>query len=176
VSFEEYLAGEESAEVKHELLDGGVYATTGATLRHATVTGNIFVALRQALRGTRCRVYASDALVRTPDDAGFYPDVVVTCSDRDTHPRTIAHPNLVVEVLSDGTAAYDRGLKFDRYRAIPALQEYMLVDPDRVAIDLYRRSEAGLWVLHPSRLGDPVELASVGVTIPVETIYEDASP
>lgn len=174
VSFEEYLAGEEVADLKHELIDGEVYAMTGAMLRHVAVTGNIQVALRLALRGGRCRVYASDAMVRTPEDAAFYPDVVVTRSERDTHPRIVAHPSLVVEVLSEGTGAYDRGLKFERYRAIPTLEEYVVVDPDRVAVDVHRRGESGLWVLHPFRDGDTVELTSVGVSLPISAVYEDA--
>lgn len=173
-SFEEYLAGEEVAELKHELVDGEVYAITGAMLRHVTVTMNFGYALRLALRGGRCRVYASDAMVRTPEDAAFYPDVVVTCSERDTHPRIISHPSVVVEVLSEGTGAHDRGLKFERYRSIPTLEEYVVVDPDRVAVDVHRRGESGLWVLHPFRDGDAVELTSIGVSLPISAVYEDA--
>ena len=173
VTFDEYLAAEETADVKHELLDGEVFAMSGALLRHVSITGNVLLHLRTRLRGTRCRAYASDAMVRTPSDDAFYPDVVVTCSDRDQHPRYLEHPSTIVEVLSESTAGYDRGPKFERYRTIPDLREYVVVDPDREAVDVYRRSDEGLWVLHPFRAGDVVHLESLNVTIPIGELYED---
>jgi Uma2 family endonuclease len=174
VSFEEYLAFIETAEGRHELVDGAIYAMTGGTLRHVLVAGNIHFALRTALRGRSCFVFAADAMVRPPTDDALYPDVVVTCAEKLTSPRWLVEPTVVVEVLSDSTSHYDRGLKFDKYRTIPTLQEYALVDPDHVYVDVYRRGTDGIWTLHPARQGDSVELKSLGVILALEDIYAGA--
>ena len=170
VTFEEFLSFVEHAEGKHELVNGVMYAMTGGTLRHADVTTNLVVSLHRELGGRPCRVRTSDAMVRTAAGDALYPDVVVTCGDSDTHPIWITRPLLVVEVLSEGTAAYDRGLKFEKYRAVESLAEYVLVDPDRTAVDIYRRETAGRWVLDPVRDG-AVVLLSLDISLTLDDIY-----
>ncbi|GMV38297.1 MAG: hypothetical protein AMXMBFR64_00130 [Myxococcales bacterium] len=170
VSFDEYLTLADRSDVRHELVDGEVFAMTGATRRHATVVLNLAVRVRAALRGGRCTVYVNDVMVRTPTDDAFYPDVVVTCDERDTHPRWIRHPSVVVEVLSESTATYDRAQKFDSYRTLESLREYVLVDPDRIAVDVFRRADEG-WTFEPLRDGDLV-LSTLGVTISLHDLYE----
>lgn len=173
VSFDEYLALADQPDARYELVDGEVFAMTGTTRRHAAVVVNLSFQLKAALRGTRCRHYVSDVMVRTPADDAFYPDVVVTCDERDTHPRWVEHPSVVVEVLSESTAAFDRARKFDRYRTLDSLREYVLVDPDQVSVDVFRRTDDG-WTFEPVREG-ALTLRTLGVTIALADVYEGLS-
>lgn len=176
-SIDDYMAWEAEQAERHEYLNGDVFAMTGARDAHNTIAGNIFAGLRTALRGTPCRAFIADMKLRvdTPD-AVFYPDVLVTCDPRDKTPEADTakrHPSLIVEVLSESTAAYDRGLKFEHYRKIDTLREYLLVEQDRCHIDLFRRGEDGRWVLEP--IGDraPIELLDRSVALSLDEIYED---
>ncbi len=103
-----------------------------------------------------------------------YPDVSVTCDDRDkTTTQYITYPCLIVEVLSDSTEAYDRGGKFRMYRRNPILQDYVLVSAEKVEIDLYRKTESGSWEIINYQAGDAIELQSVNLSFPIERVYED---
>ena len=171
-----YLAWEAEQSTKHEYHDGEVFAMAGATDAHVTVAGNVYMALRNHLRGSPCSVFISDMKLRVEEDnAFFYPDVFVTCADSDrgqSHSKNA--PVLVVEVLSPATSAYDRGAKFAAYRKLPTLREYALIDPERLSLDLFRRDgDSKRWVLHPIEAGGHVEWASVGLQVPLEALYED---
>ena len=173
---EEFLAWDESQLIKHEFVQGEVFAMAGGEDRNVTVAGNLYIALRLHLRGSPCRVYGSDVKLRVDAaDCYFYPDLMVTCSALDAADRLIKRePVLVVEVLSPSTAAYDRGAKFAAYRQLPSLAEYLLVEVDTRRCDLFRkRPEDGLWVLHPSAPGEAVQLASVGLVISAEALWVD---
>lgn len=172
-----YLAWEAEQPEKHEYLDGEVFAMAGASESHVTLAGNLFMALRNHLRGGPCSVFISDMKLQVEaDNAYFYPDVFVTCAESDrAHSHYKTAPSLVVEVLSPTTSAYDRGAKFAAYRKLPSLREYALVDTERLSIDLFRRDEGGHWVLYPSEAGDAVEFACVGLSVPMGLIYEDVS-
>ena len=171
-----YLAWEAEQSTKHEYHDGEVFAMAGASDAHVTVAGNVYMALRNHLRGSPCSVFISDMKLRVEEDnAFFYPDVFVTCADSDrgqSHSKSA--PVLVVEVLSPATSAYDRGAKFAAYRKLPTLREYALIDPERLSLDLFRREgDSKRWVLHPIEAGGHVEWASVGLQVPLEALYED---
>ena len=120
-----YLAWEAEQPVKHEYINGQVYAMTGGTLPHNDIAVNLTTILKTALRGRGCKVRMADAKVKVSERGPyFYPDVVVSCDDRDRRAITaIAYPTLIIEVLSPSTAAFDRGDKFKFYRQIPTLQE-----------------------------------------------------
>ena len=172
-----YLAWEAGQADKHEYVDGEVFAMAGASDAHVTIAGNLYMALRRHLRGGPCSVFISDMKLQVAEDnAFFYPDVFVTCAEAD---RAQSHyksaPTLVAEVLSPSTSAFDRGAKFAAYRKLPSLREYALVDTERLSIDLFRRDETGHWVLYPSEGGDTVEFASVGLSLPVDRVYEDVN-
>ena len=162
-----FLTWEAGQALRHELVDGEVYAMAGAEERHVTVGMNIGFALRQALAGTPCRTFLTDMKLRPLGaDDFFYPDVFVTCAEADrTDPLVKREPRLIVEVLSPSTAAHDRGEKFARYRAAASLQEVVFIDLDNRRVDVHRRGADGLFVLHPFEPGQDVELASVGVTL-----------
>ena len=171
-----FLAWEAGQPEKHEFVAGEVFAMAGASAAHVTLAGNLFMALRAHLRGGPCSVFISDMKLRVEaDDAYFYPDVFVTCAEADRAlPLHKSAPTLVAEVLSPATSAYDRGAKFAAYRKLPSLREYVLLDPERASVDVFRRNEAGHWVLFPSEGGAAaVELASVGLSLPLAQLYED---
>lgn len=178
MTVEEYLAWEELQDTKHEFLDGmayDVYAMAGARDAHVTTTGNIFALAKAHLRGTPCRTYISDMKLQV-DEVGayFYPDVFVTCDERDrANEKQKSHPKLIVEVLSPSTADFDRGEKFAIYRKIASLQEYAVVDASRRRVDLFRKDDSGHWVLWPSDGLDAMEFASIGLIASFADIFED---
>jgi Uma2 family endonuclease len=175
MSYSEFLHWEQEQEARHEFACGEVFAMAGSTDRHNLVALNIAVILREQLRGKPCRIFMSDVQVRVEAaDAAFYPDVMVTCAPEDAaEPRVKRHPGLIVEVLSPSSASFDIGHKFACYRQLQSLQEYVLVDPDRVGIEIFRREVDDRWVLDPVGLGDTLRLACIGVEAPVAAVYQD---
>lgn len=175
--FPAYLAWETALPDRHEFIRGETFAMAGEGSTHNTIMGNLLVILKAALRGTARRIHFASVKLRVEAaDAVFYPDVFVTCAASDLSPDAElfkTSPVLVAEVLSDSTAAYDRGLKFELYQQLDSLQEYLLIEQDRRHVDLFRKNEQGLWVLHPARPGDTIRLDSVGVELAVDALYED---
>lgn len=180
-SDDEYLAWEERQETKHEYVRGevyDVYAMVGARDAHVTVAGNVFALLKAHARGTPCRTYIADMKLRV-EAAGvfFYPDVFVTCDARDRDSDKFkSHAVLVVEVLSESTAGYDRGGKFATYRLLESLREYVLIDPDRRTVDVFRRNAEGRWVLYPFEGDGDAEFESLRFRTPLAAIFEDVLP
>lgn len=175
-----YLDWEATQPERHEYIAGEVSAMTAARGTHNLIAGNVYMALRQHLRGSPCRTHIEGMTLQVrAADAVFYPDVFVTCDPQDLGEQAElakTAPKLVVEVLSESTAAFDRGLKFELYQHLPSLQEYLLIEHDRVHADLFRRNAEGLWVLHPSGPGGVVRLDSVGLVLSMDAIYEDTVP
>jgi Uma2 family endonuclease len=174
---EEYFVWEERQEVRHEYIDGDVYAMSGGTINHSLIASNFNRLLGNHLSGSGCRTLNSDARVKINLSERFvYPDVSVTCDERDrSTPQYITYPCLIIEVLSDSTEAYDRGEKFKKYRRNPNLQEYVLVNSNKIAIDLYSRDEDGKWYIINYEAGEPIELKSISLTLPIELIYENVT-
>lgn len=175
---EEYLAWEELQETKHEYLNGmvyEVYAMTGAKDAHVTIAGNVFALIKAHLRGTPCRTYIADMKLQADKgSAYFYPDVFVTCDSRDRASEFHkSYPKLIVEVLLPSTAGYDRGDKFAAYRQMPSLEEFVVIDPAKLTVDLFRKREDGLWVFYPSEGQNAVEFASIGLTASLADLFED---
>lgn len=173
---EEYLRREWESVTKHEYLAGRIYAMAGASPSHNVIGGNITAAVRGRLRGTGCRTYSSDQRVRATATAYCYPDVTVGCGEpRFDQDDTLLNPTVVFEVLSPTTEGYDRGEKFARYRLLESLQEVVFVAQDRVRVERYARTEAG-WTLKDdlSELTETLRLDSLGITVPVSELYEDA--
>lgn len=170
-----YLDWESQQADRSEYMDGEVFAMVGVRRVHATVAGNVFAALREHLRGTPCLAFTADMKLRVePVDAFFYPDVMVTCNPQDRRADLfIEHPLLIVEVLSDSTAAYDRGAKFASYRQIPELQEYVLIDIAARGVEVFRRQPGNEWLLH-DYAGEPdCRFDSVKLTLGLATVFED---
>lgn len=173
---EEYLALERSAEFKSEYIDGRIVALAGAPDAHITISLNIQGELRTRFRERACRSWANEMRVQIEGGRRYtYPDVVALCDEErflDGVMDTLTNPTLIVEVLSPSTEAYDRGEKFEHYRSIETLQEYVLVAQDRVLVERFVR-QGTFWVLSTfSSLDEEVELPSIGCTIPLREIYE----
>jgi Uma2 family endonuclease len=177
-----YLDWEAQQSLRYEFVDGQIVAMTGGTIPHNQIAVNLVALLRPHLRGRNCKILSGDAKVAISDDGPFfYPDVTVTCDERDrTARKYIRFPCLVVEVLSESTEARDRGYKFRRYRQIETLQEYVLIDPDRVLVECYRRNERDNWELvttmgevSGAAVEDSLVLDSVGLEIALAQVYED---
>jgi Uma2 family endonuclease len=172
---EEYLDWEEVQQIKHEYLDGQVYAMSGGTVNHGQISINFATILRNHLGIGRCRVLSSDVKVEVQRLKEFvYPDISVTCDDRDkTATKFISHPSLIVEVLSPSTEGYDRGGKFNLYRQSESLQDYVLVSTDKVVIDSYQKNaQTNMWEIINYESGSLVNLPSINLTFPIEQIYD----
>ena len=174
MSVEDYLIlDRNSLEARYEFVDGYVHMLAGGTADHSMIGANLIGELRAALRNSPCRVFTSDMRVRLSRRRYFYPDASVSCDARDRGTTdTLQYPTLVVEVLSQSTEAYDRGEKFNLYRAYPTIQEYVLVNTRRQAVEVYRRASENLWTLHFFEPGDQVKLESLSISIPIAAIYE----
>jgi Uma2 family endonuclease len=175
MSYAEYLAAEALAEVRHEYLNGEVWAMAGGTPEHSALAAAVILELGNALRGKRCRAFTSDVRVRISETGlTTYPDVSIVCGQLETAPEdkdAITNPIVLVEVLSDSTEAYDRGAKAAHYRRIPSLREYVLVSQNEPRIEVHRRTESGRWELLEARPGETIELASLGVRLDVAAVY-----
>src|SRR5574337_922710 len=169
-----YFEWEAGRDDKHEYLAGEVFAMVGARQEHVVVAGAMFARFREHLRGTRCRAYVSAMKLEIAAAAVFYPDVMVSCDDDDRRASLALHsPCLVVEVLSDSTAAADRGAKFAAYRAIAGLRDYLLVDIDARRLELYTRQSEG-WLLRETTSAQPwVELGSIGLKLTRDDAFGD---
>lgn len=179
---EEYFALEEQSDIRHEYYHGEVFpmdgpeAMAGATLAHNTIKQNGVIALRQGLRGSGCRVYDENVRLNIETDDQFtYPDILVTCHPADhAETRLVRHPSVIMEVLSSGTAARDRGWKFQQYQLLPSLQQYVLISQARVLVESFVRTDHGTWELTTLRQrADVLQLPSLKLEILVASIYEE---
>jgi Uma2 family endonuclease len=172
---QEYLDWEPLQTIRYEYIDGEVYAMTGGTLPHSEIAGNLIALLKPHLRGRGCRVLGSDGKIGITDRGPFlYPDVSVTCDPRDRGALKFArYPQLIAEVLSPSTEAYDRGKKFARYRRLESLKEYVLISSESMSVDVFRLNEKHRWELIPHSEGDEIQLIAVNLTFKVEQLYED---
>jgi len=175
-TYDDFIEWENRQPIRHEFIRGEVFAMTGATDLHNELSGNLYTLLRQHLRGTPCRVFLADVKVRVEAaDCGFYPDVLVTCAESDRVDRYVKRsPLLVIEVLSASTAAFDVGDKFAAYRQLDSLREYVLVDQERIRVQIYRRSDHR-WLVDSVGPGERLRLECIDLECPVEKVYEDLS-
>lgn len=172
---EEYLERERKAETKSEYFQGGIFAIAGASRRHGCIVTNLVRELSESTRKRPCNVYTSDLRVAT---AGLYtyPDVVVVCGEEkyiDAQLDTLLNPTLIVEVLSDSTKDYDRGQKFESYRTLPSLREYLTVAQDKTHVEHYTKQPDQRWL--STEYSDPaarIRLDSIEVELLVSEVYE----
>jgi Uma2 family endonuclease len=171
----DFLAWEERQQTKHEFRKGAIFAMAGATDDHGQIVTNLIAIIPPVLRGSACRAYANDIKVVTTYPGSRYPDVLVTCDKRDAADRLVKRfPKLIIEVLSDSTAAIDANEKLDEYQTIGELEEYVLVDSRRISVRVYRRNGEKLET-GPATVSGTVELRSLDLSIALADIYEDVS-
>ncbi|MGH9949189.1 MAG: Uma2 family endonuclease [Pyrinomonadaceae bacterium] len=173
----EYLKFERKSEIRHEYFDGEIFAMAGAKRNHNKVTTNLGGLIWQHLKGKDCESYSSDMRVYVPISGLYtYPDIVVVCGEpqfQDDVPDTLLNPTLLIEVLSDSTEGYDRGRKFQHYRSIESLREYVLVSQDHARIEKYVRQGDGFWVLSEAiGVESAITLESIACPIPLAEVYD----
>lgn len=176
LSAEEYLAIERSSDFRSEYIDGEMLKTLEGSWEHSLISGNALAELKQQLRGGPCKVHASDLRVQAPDGLRTYPDVVVVCGEpafADEHRDMVTNPKLIIEVLSPSTESYDRGRKFESYRTLPSLEEYVLISQERPHVERFLRQPEGAWLfVEVAGLQEAISLPSVGCRLSLEALYE----
>ena len=174
LSEQEYLLGELTSEIRHEYVDGEVYAMAGAGEAHNLIALNVASKLRDFARGGPCRVFISDMKLHVQTwKAYYYPDILVTCDPTDSHSHFKERPSLVVEVLSPSTESTDRREKMLAYRTLSSLKEYVLVATEKRLVEIYRRDGNDEWQLAAVSQDQSLLLESVGVSLTLDEIYED---
>lgn len=176
-TWEEYLALERTSEIRHEYLDGFVYAMAGESPEHSTICFNLAVVIGVQLRETPCRGFSPNLKVRT-DDRGMYayPDLMVVCGEPRFHDErrdVVVNPTVIFEVLSPSTEDYDRGEKFLRYRTqLATLTDYLLVSQTKPLIEHYSRQQDGTWIYSAvSGLSETLSLTSIDCRLSLEEVY-----
>lgn len=178
-NFTDYVLLEQDSPVKHEYLEGQVWAMAGGTPEHAAISMNVGTLLSNALRGKPCRTYSSDLRIRVrATGLGTYPDVTVVCGSveldaDDPKQQTVVNPCLIVEVLSPSTEDYDRGEKIEHYKQIPSLLEIVLVAYDRQELEIVRREPDGTWSREIAQHGGAANLRSIDCSLSVAEVYFD---
>nr|CAA6816537.1 MAG: Unknown protein [uncultured Thiotrichaceae bacterium] len=171
ISVKDYLAGEPTSEVRHEYVNGQVFAMAGAKTNHNRITRNLTSLLWSALADKPCEPFSSDMLLKTAEDKYRYPDVIVVCDEDEADNDYVQDkPVLIVEVLSKSTRRQDKTEKRNEYIALPCLQEYILIEQDIAEVEIQRRKNH--WQPEYFYLGQDILLESVGVTVSVEEIYQ----
>ena len=173
---EEYLALDRKAEVKSEYYAGQVIAFAGASKRHNLIVANVLAGIHRQLMNRPCNVYPSDLRVRVSKTGMYaYPDVVVTCGEEqfaDTNNDILLNPVVLVEVLSESTASYDRGDKFENYRRIESLCEYIIISQEPYRVDQYVRRNDTQWLLTEFHAAEGiVQLSSINCELSLNEIY-----
>lgn len=191
VAVEEYLWQEQRADVKHEFFNGQVYNMAGGSPEHSIIAVNLTSELRTLLRGKNCQVFNSDLKVavagqtrkknqkRQPEDEFVtYPDATVVCGQLEFYKddqQTAANPTVLFEVLSPSTRNYDRSTKLEYYRKIPSLQAYIMIDSERIWVEVYERTSANSW-----KVSEPLEdltvsfsIASPNLNLSLSALYEN---
>jgi Uma2 family endonuclease len=172
---QQYLERERAAETKSEYYGGEIFAMAGASFAHSLIIANLTRDLGTLLRQGSCTVHPADLRLATGASGLYtYPDVMVLCGKPafiDAHPDTVTNPILVIEVLSPSTEGYDRGRKFESYRAIPSLREYVTVAQDKIHVEIHTRQPDDTWLLRDVRDSGPVKLQSIEVELQLSGIY-----
>ena len=173
---DEYLAYEADVEIKHEYIDGEIYAMSGGTRKHSLVIMNLSVAIGRRLIDSPCHAYPSDLRVKINDLRYVYPDLSAICGDEifmDENETTLTNPTLVVEVMSPSSEKYDTGMKSEMYRSLKSLQAYLTVDQSRVFVQLYTRQDDG-WLLQEFDKRDQIiPLPMIKADLPLSEVYRD---
>jgi len=174
---EQYLNLERNTEIRHEFLDGTVYAMSGGSPEHSAISFNLAGSLHFQLRGTPCAGFSNDMKVRVGDASLFaYPDLTIYCGEplfHDDHRDVLLNPVVISEVLSRSTEAYDRGEKFERYKTIETLKDYVRVSQDRARIEHFSRQPDNTWALNEvNGLDASLDLASINCRLPLAEVYD----
>ena len=171
---EDFLTAERLAIQKHEYFKGEVFAMSGASIPHNVIAVNCITELGSKLKGKKCRPYGSDLRVHIPKNSLYtYPDISIICGDVETTDDkfdTATNPSVIIEILSASTRNYDKGQKFDLYRDIESLREYILIDSEQIKVDKFYRNEDNSWLLTEYKT---IESSFLVTTVDVKLLLAD---
>lgn len=176
ISITDYLEGELTSAIKHEYINGDVYAMAGASEEHNSISVNLISLLHLHLRGTGCKVFASDMKTHIQlkdEDYFYYPDIQVCCEKNDKQRYYKQAPKLIIEVLSSSTQRYDRSEKFHNYRQLNSLEEYVLISQDKQLVEIYRRCD--LWQGSFYTKNEGFQFKSVALFLNTADVYENVT-
>ncbi len=171
---EEYIAGEKLSDLRHEYIDGKVYAMVGESREHNEIVVNMIVSLKRQLAGKPCKLYVEDVKVHIKNDLTdrfYYPDIQITCGPRSSSRYEVRDPKVIIEVLSSSTERKDRAEKFFTYRQLESLQEYVLVAQDTRRLEIFRRENNWQWELYTGE-ADEIELKAIDASLKLADLYE----
>jgi Uma2 family endonuclease len=179
-TIEEYLEMEKASTVKHEYFQGEVVAMSGATFNHNLIFSNVFGPLFFKLKGSKCIPFGSDMRMNIPENTLFtYPDISIYCNEikhLSEDESTILQPTVIIEILSPSTKNYDKGKKFNLYKDIPSLKEYVMIDSSSVLIEAYYINDEQHWALNKHEdISDTLNLVSMGFGVALTDIYNHVS-
>ncbi|MGI8468302.1 MAG: Uma2 family endonuclease [Pyrinomonadaceae bacterium] len=173
----EYLEFERAAKRKHEFIGGEIAAMAGASERHNIIASNLFLGLGLQARKNSCRTFASDMRVKAKQGNYYYPDIVISCGERnfeDGKRDVLLNPKVVVEMLSKSTKLKDRNEKFDSYTVLETITDYILIEQDETRVEHYTRAEGEDWRLRVLREPEEIlNLASINCQISLAEIYNE---
>jgi Uma2 family endonuclease len=177
ITEQEYIEFERASAIKHEYYDGHTYAMTGASISHNLIAGNTLASLHGQLRRKPCQIFSSDMRVKVRQTGlNTYPDLVIICGEpqfTDDVLDTLINPLVLIEILSPSTERYDRGMKFQNYRTIETLQDYILIAQDHYHIEYYTRQNDGQWLFQEAiGLDSHIAIQSIECTLTLEDVYE----
>lgn len=172
IAVEEYLEGEKSSQLRHEYIDGQIFAMSGGSRRHNRIAGNFYRRLSDHFQGGDCEAFINDLKVPVGPSVFYYPDVIATCEPAAENQYVCESPILLIEVISPSTEQIDRREKAKLYKQLPSLQEYVLVEQDRIAIEIHRRNGNDGWDILRFEDGDQFELTSVALDCNVRDFYD----
>lgn len=172
ISVEDYLEGEKASGIRHEYLEGEVYAMSGASKRHNRIAGNLLERLRLHLKGSDCATYYNEVKLRLKHlDRFYYPDIIVVCGPDTESDYYVTQPTIIVEVLSPTTALTDKREKWFAYQEIDGLKEYVLIEQEMERAEVYRKRDDGLWSFVEFESHEEIEFDSVGFKMPMAELY-----
>lgn len=176
-TIQEYLEMEKASTTKHEYFQGEVFAMSGASDRHNWLFSNIFLAVGNLLKGSKCIPFGSDMRMNIPENTLFtYPDISIYCNNiiqSEFDEDTVILPTVIIEILSKSTKSYNRGQKFKLYRDIPSLKEYILIDSESISVEAFYINEKQNWELKEYKtLDENLAFVTFGFNIPLKAIYE----
>ncbi len=176
-TLDDFLTWENAQPERHEFYRGEVFAMVGARRAHGTVVGNLMREIGNRLKGSPCRPFTDGMKIQIADDTILYPDVFVTCDKADLATDMIFRaPTVVFEVLSHSTQAYDRSQKFALYRRLPALKEYVLIDPETRRVEAFRVDANGLWYLNDMSDGTLLHVPALAIELPLSEVFDGVDP
>jgi Uma2 family endonuclease len=180
ISPEKYLEIERASEEKHEYFKGEVFAMSGASPQHNDITYNINRIIAPFIHGKGCKLYGSDFRVHIPKNTLYtYPDFTIVCGKAETsdvYTDNLTNPSVIIEILSKSTKDYDRGTKFNLYREINTLKEYILIDSTKISVEIFTKQDENNWNLKEFKnINDSFIITTIGLTFPLKEVYEDVT-